>query len=300
MRFTSSPKLGKPPTSSPKPVTKRVAKESYTDSRYFDDDKKTRKTESLSSTKEKTHKAGKAGSKGGADKPSHFNAGNRDENRKPKKRKVTDDAPPWDDTPRKSDLAPVQKVRQLTTALPPPVSKQIMIADQSPSGLVSPEAKKALESRFGSKSDLIVDLIETDNTDGATTLIFKTLLQSLVEVLPITEHAVRVSSGSRGVYQFNQVVSQMRELLADIQSVRDRGMLGNSVVERHVRPAFMDIAVQIVQSMTLIEESARTRMSREDFKSFRDTVVQDAKKSLANYIQRQYAEVAEAVITSLS
>lgn len=154
---------------------------------------------------------------------------------------------------------------------------------------------------FGQRADSILRLLENeDETDGALTLIHRTLLQTLVDVLPVVERAVRRSKGRHGVIPMNQLVSQMRELVTDIQALRDKGQLGASIVERVVRPAYLDIASQIALAFLEIENSAKNRMTNDDFVSYRSEVLQFTKKNLAHYIQAQYENIKNEVVNSLS
>ena len=80
--------------------------------------------------------------------------------------------------------------------------------------------------------------------------------------------------------------------------LKDKANLGQSIVDRTIRPSYMDIASQLVTSMTLVQESAKGRMDKEDFKEFRVTVEQ-AKKGMADYMMAQYRDVSEQVVKSL-
>ena len=159
-------------------------------------------------------------------------------------------------------------------------------------------AVEALNSRFGLQSQTIVDMIDMGNSDGASSLIVKALLQSLVEVLPMAEHNIRQSKTTKGIYGFNTIVSSIRELLGDLQSLRDRSSLGQSIVDKTVRPSYMDIAVQVVSAFTLIQDSAKSRMDPSDFKEFRSNL-DGVKKGLSDYLMAQYKDVSEQVVKSL-
>lgn len=156
----------------------------------------------------------------------------------------------------------------------------------------------ALQSRFGKQSGTINDMIEMGNSDGASSLIIKSLIQSLVEILPAAEKRLLDSNAKEGIYGFNALLCSTRELLGDLQALRDRSTLGQSTVDKSVRPAFMEIGVQIVTAFTLLQDSAKARMTPEDFREFRRTV-EDTKKGLADYIMAQYRDVSEQVIKSL-
>lgn len=276
-----------PFTKKPTVKVKRQAKPDFVDNDY----EPPTKTAKPALSKQEERKLRKAQAASGGRDSASGGAGHKpqfDGERRPKKRREYDDQAEYErDAPREED-----------TRVP---GRHVVLANQgNPSAILTPEAISALKTRFGAKADVIINQIESDDTDGAATLLYKSLLQSLVEIIPIAEGAVLSSGAKRGVYQYNQIVSQTRELLADIQAMRDRGLLGNSIVERHLRPAFMDIAVQIVVSMTSIEQAARTRMSKEDFLSFRGEIISTAKSSLADYIKAQYEEVSSSVVQSLS
>ena len=171
---------------------------------------------------------------------------------------------------------------------------------QQPTGVaLSKRALRVLNSKFGEKSQVIVDQLEFGISDGVTSLITRSLLQTLVDVLPITEKNLRKNEGTKGVYQFNQVISQIRELLADIQAAQDRGMLGHSIVEKSVRPAFLDISVQIVMAMTEIESFGKANLDGDQQKELR-SLTENLKRNLASYIMTQYRDVSDNVIQSLS
>ena len=156
----------------------------------------------------------------------------------------------------------------------------------------------ALDSRFGMQSNTIVEMINMGNSDGAMSLIVKSLIQSVCEVLPMAEHNIRISNSTKGIYGFNTLVSTIRELLGDLQVLKDKANLGQSIVDRSIRPSYMDIAAQLVTSLTLVQESAKARMSSSDYKEFRITVEQ-SKKGMSDYMMAQYKDVSEQVVKSL-
>jgi hypothetical protein len=174
----------------------------------------------------------------------------------------------------------------------------VSVNGNKPVAIKDPEVVMALNSRFGTQADTIVEMISMGNADGASSLIIKALIQSVCEVLPMAEHHIRESKSTKGIYGFNTLVSTVRELLGDLQVLKDKANLGQSIVDRTIRPSYMDIASQLVTSMTLVQESAKGRMDKEDFKEFRVTVEQ-AKKGMADYMMAQYRDVSEQVVKSL-
>jgi hypothetical protein len=158
---------------------------------------------------------------------------------------------------------------------------------------------RRLQSMFGQRSDDIIDLLEIDNSDGALSLVSKTMMQTLVDVLPVIERNVRRSRGARGVYQLNQVISQIREMCHDIQSFKDKAQIGTTIVERQLRPSYLDIAVQISAAFTELENGARARMSKEDFEVYRMDFIQLMKNNLGSFLKQQYDVLSEKIVKSV-
>lgn len=157
---------------------------------------------------------------------------------------------------------------------------------------------RRLNTMFGQRSTTIVSLLEGEDQDSASQLISRTLLQTLVDILPVLERNVRRSKGARGVYQLNQVISQIREMCSDIQANKDRANVGAMTVERFIRPAFLDIAVQLTTAFVEIEEQARLKMNKEDLAEYKANTLLPLKKGLAEYITRQYGEIQTAIVKS--
>lgn len=157
---------------------------------------------------------------------------------------------------------------------------------------------KGMRSILGDSAEDIQQLLEVGEQDGATTLLYKRMLQSLVDLVPYAEHNVRKSKGARGVYQINSLMSSIRELLIDVQSNQDRGALGDSLVERVIRPVFLDIGMQIVQEYATVLGEAKDRMSPEDYKAFR-TSQSESRGRIAAFIQGQYSKVKDESIAFL-
>ena len=160
-------------------------------------------------------------------------------------------------------------------------------------------SRKTLTTMFGQRSGTIIDLLELDNKDGALSMISKTLLQTLVDVLPVIERSVRRSQGKRGVVPMNQTISQIREMCHDIQAYKDKSNMGLLLVERYIRPSYLDIAVQITAAFAEVESNSRSKMSKEEFEEFRENTIHLMKRNIASYMKQQYDSVSESIVKSL-
>lgn len=157
----------------------------------------------------------------------------------------------------------------------------------SPGKNISLLNKAKFESVLLKDVDTIQSMLELNDNDSAISLIYKKLIQSVVDILPILENAVRKSNGDRGVYQYTKTVESLRGLIIDMQSTLDRGSMGEAVIDKILRPIFLDVAMQIVVELKRIEVSSKDYMSTEDFNLFKKDL-RDSRDSLAHLMERKF------------
>ena len=187
--------------------------------------------------------------------------------------------------------------------LPVPTTDRLPYAPKNPKKIEQQKkddtAWGLADSLFGERADEIMHLVEMDDRDGMITVLYKQLMKMLVDLMPTVEKSVRATKGFRGVRSLNEMVSQIREMIADMQAVQDKGMMGQRLIARYVRPAFLDIAGQMmVNNERMISEI----LPHVDPKH-RDEVrknMQMAQRELAKYIQSQYTSIAENIIKGLT
>lgn len=203
-----------------------------------------------------------------------------------------------DDYPGENSKSSAKKTRRLQEAEED--EEDSLLTEDYPLKGIDKTALKSIESMFGQRSDSIIELLDVGNSDGALSLIMKTLLSTLVDTMPAVEGHVRRSGGQKGVYQLTQLSSQLRETCADIQAYRDRSNLGNKVVERYLRPAFLDIAVQITRTWIELEAGAASKMSKEDMAKYQEDYLVPMKRGIADYLMKQYEDVSSSLVQSLN
>jgi hypothetical protein len=159
--------------------------------------------------------------------------------------------------------------------------------------------KTRAKSFFGQQAPEILAMIENNDRDGAVVLVYKQLLGMLVTLIPTAERVVRENRGYKGIYQLNMMVSGMRELLADMQAVQDKGMLGRTLIERYLRPAFLDIASQIVQSNQRVQNETLAYVAEKHHDKIK-VYMRDAQREIGRYIQDQYKQISENFIKGLT
>lgn len=160
------------------------------------------------------------------------------------------------------------------------------------------KTKMMLKTQFGKGAEKILRLLEQDDTDPAIALLYKRLLMSVVDVLPMAEMGIRKSKGTRGTYQFVQLISSIRELMVDIQSAQDRGMMGEMLVRSVVQPAFGDLAQDTVQEFAMIAADAKGTMTQEEYEKFAP-LLREARARLANRMTAHYRTMQDGIISYL-
>ena len=181
-----------------------------------------------------------------------------------------------------------EQVRKAKLALPAPV----------PPRRVSKLDTTDMTSIMGDSAEEISQLLESSSNESATSMIHKRLLQSLIDTVAHAENNVRVTKGQKGVYQLNGIITSIRELLIDVQSTRDKGVLGETIVERVVRPAFLDIAMELAREHEMLKVQLRTVMNNERFLKVEAMQTQFLTK-VASSIQAKYGELRDGVIKSI-
>ena len=100
------------------------------------------------------------------------------------------------------------------------------------------------------------------------------------------------------MYQFNSLITSMRELMIDMQSTRDKGAMGAALIERVLRPAFMDLAMTLVQEEARFATNIKDFLSPEHYKEVR-AANKDAIQRIAEAIKEKYDGVKAQTVSYL-
>ena len=157
---------------------------------------------------------------------------------------------------------------------------------------------KGMRSIIGDSAEAIQQLLETNANESALALMQKRLLQAVVDTLPFAEHTIRATKGAKGVYQFNSLITSIRELMIDMQSTRDKGAIGAELVERVIRPAFLDIGMTLVQEEARLDAEIKDVLGIEAYKKIK-AARKESLGRIAQMIQDKYNESKNQAVTFL-
>ena len=195
------------------------------------------------------------------------------------------------------------KKKSPPVTLPKRISREKAVAlseeePSSPRKRVSKLNTKGMRSILGDAAEDIQQMLESNNNESAVSLMQKRMMQTVVDLIPYAEHAVRKSKGARGVYQINSLITSLRELMIDMQSTRDKGAIGDSLIEKVIRPVFLDIGMELILEDEKMLKSIKEIVPFEDYKSIR-TIHQDSLARVAKAVQLKYSEAKQGAISFL-
>lgn len=153
---------------------------------------------------------------------------------------------------------------------------------------------KLQPTTFSIEAQKIQELIESNNNDGAITLSQKALLKMILDIIPLAEKQVRASDSVRGVYALNTLISQTRELMADIQATKDQQYLARNIVDNIIRPSFMDIAQFMINANYQLKKSIDDKL-KPSYKRDVSVTIDGNAKDIAEYMQTVFTLLANRI-----
>jgi hypothetical protein len=175
-------------------------------------------------------------------------------------------------------------------------SQLALIGDVTPR-----QISKTMKVNFGEAADKVIDMLEANDNDGAMVLLQKRLLQSSVAMLTLAEKAMRESEGTRGTYQYATLVSQIRELITDIQASRDRSFIANQIIDQALRPAFINMAEFMINDhQKFRKEMQEDGMVTEGKHLEFNTALRTLARGLAEKMQGEYKNVSFKITEQLT
>lgn len=182
-------------------------------------------------------------------------------------------------------------------ATPEPKKKKKKI-DYQLAKVAKNSSPSELNSIMSANSKEILRLLEAKENDAAIPLIYKAMLQTVVDLIPFAENVVRETKGTKGIYGLNIIISSVRELMVDIQAAQDRGLLGQSLLAQVIKPCFSDIAQEVVREYAAISADAKGLMEVQDYKRFQGLLT-DSRSRLADSMTRSFKEASQGTIDYL-
>jgi hypothetical protein len=114
------------------------------------------------------------------------------------------------------------------------------------------ELLKKAGTTFGVPSKQLYSMIQEGKIDQAVVFFQRQMLATILRLIPIAEKQYRREKKEHTAYALNSLVSQARELTADIQSSADRAAVAEVIVTDVLMPTFRSfIETVVIETQTL-------------------------------------------------
>lgn len=193
-------------------------------------------------------------------------------------------------TKDKIRVPPSQKDGEVKKKKKKKVGTALAVLDAMSDGLPQVKKMKDMRSYFGKHAGQVLQMLEMNNNDGGLTLLKKKLLQTTVSLVPFAENIIRESQSQKGIYQYTTLVSQVRELISDIQADQDRRYIAQTLVQSVIQPAFMNMAQIIITEHHAFRRQCDDMVISKYSEKF-SLKLQELAKDMAKQLMEEYKDV---------
>ena len=151
------------------------------------------------------------------------------------------------------------------------------------------------ESILDASFNSVYRLLEVNDTDNATQLLYKRVIQSSYKMLGRLETLMEGNpeDAAKIAYPYNAIASTIREYLTDLQMSMDRGRLAENILDNILRPLFLDMATTLVLELGVIGKEAKLVLGDEKFEDFNKMVLSVSQSKILDVMQRSYETAKE-------
>lgn len=179
-------------------------------------------------------------------------------------------------------------------------------SDREPDDALDALSKRAVvattsdeaQNVMGAEAARLVQLLEEGDDDGANDLLQKRLIQSSINLIAQVEKGVIDTNGRYGVHSFNGLVMSIRELINDMQAQKDRGAIGQILVESVLRPAYMDIGMAIMQEFFKSGQECKNILRESDYLEV-EKIQKASRDQIAQHLHKAYETMRDGIINYL-
>ena len=179
-------------------------------------------------------------------------------------------------------------------------SKKKKVTKKPSTALVlhEPSGVAVTDEHFGelvdSSFDTVYQLLEVNDTDNATQLLYKRVIQSSYKMLGRLETLMDDPTQTAKVaYPYNAIAGTIRDYLTDLQMSMDRGRLAETILDNILRPLFLEMATTLVLQLGVIGKEAKVALGDEKFEDFNKMVLSVAQSKILDTMQRSYETAKE-------
>lgn len=192
-----------------------------------------------------------------------------------------------------------KKVSKDLMALPAPAKSKKDKRSKKERFKDSVKESGAIMTVFGKDSRKIRDLLDAKDDDNAMLMAQRRMLSMLISIIPTAEHAYKDDPRQSMAYALTGLISQVRELIHDIQSTQDRARVADSIVFNILQPTMVAFANFVIdnnhQTKRDLADLIDVRQKRE-----LDALMNRQAKAIGAYMQTMMDDLKDRITKELS
>ena len=149
------------------------------------------------------------------------------------------------------------------------------------------------------QSGELTTLLEQSNNQESIRKFQSITLKMLVDLVPYAERQYREYSSQSNAYALNALITQIRELTADLSAEQDKGALALNIVTNILHPVFLSMAQLLIDNMYSLKKNIENDIKPERVERS-NTQIDQATRDMAQGFQSLFYDVRQKVIDSLT
>ena len=150
---------------------------------------------------------------------------------------------------------------------------------------------------FQEDSLRIRKLLQQGQNDNAISLFQKSTLSTIIDLITIAERQYRKKKVESSAYALNSLISQARELIADLEARHDRLNMASNITREVLQPQFMRMASNIINTLHNTKRSIEPYVKNE--KAVNDKV-DEAARSIALFLEELFVDTQVKIEAKMS
>ena len=156
-----------------------------------------------------------------------------------------------------------------------------------------------VESTFANDTDKILTLLDNQENDNAISLVQKEALKSIIGMVAIAEGQYKQYPANTNAMALNGLVTQMRELISDLQANSDKSLVIDRIIYDILYPSITQIANFLIEINFQLKKDLEKFIIPEHKKEA-NSVLDAATKNSGGYIKELFLQLKTRIEKSLS
>ena len=229
-----------------------------------------------------------------------FNSAAHEEKPKKKRNPVVLEASPVEKK-KKKKKKPKSESRELALVSEKPKKYEVVKRKRGRPKKIQTKIQNASElaNTFGGDARKIQKLLRLKDDDSAILKTQRSLLNMLIEMIPIAENTYRTYGTQSAAYAMNALVSQVRELMQDIVSSQDRQLAADNIIATIINPNMLSFAQFILDNNHQLIKEVTELVPVERAKDVQN-IVNKSSRNVGIYIQTMLEDFRNRIQKELS